>query len=134
MSRSHPVHIRLVPIHARSQEFFCCPSQSLTKEEKIPWVTRDHAWVPTHMGLTTNFWTSIVKKRRRVLALFISIFLRNRSLSDARWFYGKKRKIGNGNLYLTENRLSWIKMCCASDNHNYMCHTCAKEFLNLSFN
>ena len=25
-----------------------------------------------------------VKKRRRVLALFISIFLRNRSLSDAR--------------------------------------------------
>ena len=19
-------------------------------------------------------------------------------------------------------------MCCASDNHNYMCHTCAKEF------
>ena len=25
-------------------------------------------------------------------------------------------------------------MCCASDNHNYMCHTCAKEFLNSSFN
>ena len=20
-------------------------------------------------------------------------------------------------------------MCCASDNHNYLCHTCAKEFL-----
>ena len=20
-------------------------------------------------------------------------------------------------------------MCCASDNHNYMCHTCAKEIL-----
>ena len=20
-------------------------------------------------------------------------------------------------------------MCCTSDNHNYMCHTCAKEFL-----
>ena len=19
-------------------------------------------------------------------------------------------------------------MCCASDNHNYMCHTCAKDF------
>ena len=19
-------------------------------------------------------------------------------------------------------------MCCASENHNYMCHTCAKEF------
>ena len=25
-------------------------------------------------------------------------------------------------------------MYCASDNHNYMCHTCAKEFLNSSFN
>ena len=24
-------------------------------------------------------------------------------------------------------------MCCASDNHNYMCHTCAKEFSNSSF-
>ena len=36
LSRSHPAHIRLVPIHARSQEKFCCPSQSLTKEEKIP--------------------------------------------------------------------------------------------------
>ena len=33
-----------------------------------------------------------------------------------------------GNLYLTENRLSWNEMCCAADNHNYMCHTCAKEF------
>ena len=72
---------------------------------------------------------SFVKKRRWVLALFISIFLRNRSLTDARWFCGKKRKIGKGNLYLTENRLSWNVMCCASDNHNYMCHTCAKEFL-----
>ena len=68
------------------------------------------------------------RKGRRVLALFISIFLRNWSLSDARWFCGKKRKIGKGNLYLTENRLSWNVMCCASDNYNYMCHTCAKEF------
>ena len=25
-------------------------------------------------------------------------------------------------------------MCCALDNHNYMCHTCAKEFFNSSFN
>ena len=74
------------------------------------------------------------KKRRRVLAHFISIFLRNRSLSDTRWFYGKTRKIGKGNLYLTENRLSWNEMCCASDNHNYMCHTCAKEFWNSNFN
>ena len=76
------------------------------------------------MDHSVLFWAySFVKKRRRVLALFINIFLRNRSLSDARWFYGKKRKIGKGNLHLTENRLSWNEMCCASDNHNYMCHT-----------
>ena len=80
---------------------------------------------------------NVVKKRRRVLALFISIFLRNQSLSDTNWFYGKKHKIGKKNLYLTENQLSWNEMCCASDNHNYimyMCHTCAKEFSNSSFN
>ena len=76
----------------------------------------------------------VLWRKGRVLALFTSIFLRNRSLSDARWFCGKKRKIGKGNLYLTENRLSWNEMCCASDNHYYMCHTCAKEFLNSSFN
>ena len=53
----------------------------------------------------------IVLWRRGVLALFISIFLRNRSLSDARWFYGKTRTIGKGNLYLTENhQLSWNEM------------------------
>ena len=69
------------------------------------------------------------KKRRQVLK---SIFLRNRSLSNARWFYGKKKKckIGKGNLYLTENWLGWNEMCCAADNHNYMCHTCAKDILD----
>ena len=30
---------------------------------------------------------------------------------------------------LTENRLNRNEMCCASNNHNYMCHTWAKEFL-----
>ena len=25
-------------------------------------------------------------------------------------------------------------MWCAADNHNYMCHTCAEEFLDLNFN
>ena len=47
---------------------------------------------------------------------------------------GKKRKIWKGNLYLTENRLSWNEMCCTADNHNYMCHTCAKELLDSIFN
>ena len=37
-------------------------------------------------------------------------------------------QIGKGNLYITENRWSWNEMCCTSDNHNYMCHTWAKEF------
>ena len=70
-----------------------------------------------------------MKKRRLVLALFISIFLRNRSLSDARWFCGKKRKIGEGNLYLTENRLSSNVICCASDNHSYnVSHMCKRIF------
>ena len=25
-------------------------------------------------------------------------------------------------------------MCCAAGNDNYMCHTCAKEFLDSNFN
>ena len=46
----------------------------------------------------------------------------------------KNRKTGKGNLYLTENRLSRNEMWCASDNHNNMCHTCAKELLDSNFN
>ena len=49
-------------------------------------------------------------------------------------FTVKKRKIGKGNLYLTENRISWNEMCCAADNYNYMCHPCAKEFWDSNFN
>ena len=41
-------------------------------------------------------------------------------------FTVKKRKIGKGNLYLTENRLSWNEICCAADNHNYMSHMCKR--------
>ena len=44
---------------------------------------------------------------------FKSIILRNRSLSNARGFYGERCKIWNGNLYLIENRLS--------RNYNYTC-------------
>ena len=42
--------------------------------------------------------------------------------------------VEKGNLYLTENRLSWNKIRCAADNHNYMCHIRAKEFLDSRFN
>ena len=72
------------------------------------------------------FELQLCEIRRRVFVLFKSIFLSNRSLSNARWFYGKKRKIGKRNLYLTGNRLSRKQMWCAADNHNYMCHICAK--------
>ena len=60
-------------------------------------------------------------------ALFKSIFLRNLSLSNARWFYGKKRKIGKRNLYLSENRLSRNKILYAANNHNYMYHIMCKR-------
>ena len=49
-------------------------------------------------------------------------------------FTVKKRNVGEGNLYLIEHRLSWNEMCCAADNHNYMCRACAKEFLDSNFN
>ena len=52
-----------------------------------------------------------MKKRQQVLALFIGIFLRNRSLSDARRVHSKKHKIGKGNLYLTENH--YVETKCA---------------------
>ena len=73
------------------------------------------------------------KKRQRVLTLFKSIYLRNRSLSNARWFCGKKCNIGKGNLYLTENWLSRSEMWCASDNHNNMCHIFPRELLDSNF-
>ena len=45
-----------------------------------------------------------------------------------------KMQVGKGNLYLTENQLSRNKKWCASDNHNNMCHICAKELLDSNFN
>ena len=49
-------------------------------------------------------------------------------------FTVKKRKIGKGNLNLTENWLSKNKIRCKSDSHNNMCHICAKELLDSNFN
>ena len=48
-------------------------------------------------------------------------------------FSAKKRKIGKGNLYLTENRLERNEIWFAGDNHSYMCHICAKGFLDSDF-
>ena len=72
------------------------------------------------------------KKGDRFL-LFLQAFSWE-SLSNARWFYGKKRKVGKGNLYLTETQLSRNEIRCAANIHNYMCHICAKGFLDLNFN
>ena len=61
--------------------------------------------------------------------------MRNRSLFNARWIYDEKRKIGKGNLHLTENQLSRNETWCAADVYNnYMCHICAKGFLDSIFN
>ena len=43
-------------------------------------------------------------------------------------FYGKKRKTGKGNLYLTDHRLSRNEMWCAVVTHIHMCYICAKGF------
>ena len=37
-------------------------------------------------------------------------------------------------MYLSENRLSRNEMWCTADSHNYLCHICAKEFLDSNFN
>ena len=65
---------------------------------------------------------------------------KTRPLSNACWFYGKKkkkkdkkRKIGKGNKYSIENRLGWKQMWCAVDNYTYMCHTYAKKRKKIRF-
>ena len=61
-----------------------------------------------------NYWSfGFAKESRRVLAIFKDIFLRNKFLSNVKWFYGKKTQNWEGNLYLTENR--WKEMWCAED-------------------
>ena len=47
--------------------------------------------------------------------------------------YVKKRKIGKGNPYLPENRVSNTEMWCAANNHNDACHICAKGLLDSDF-
>ena len=79
-----------------------------------------------------NIWTySFLRKQGDKFLLFLKVF----SWETDLWvmlgeFTVKKCKIGKGNLYLIENWLSWNDMRCAAANHNYMCHTCAKEFLH----
>ena len=85
-----------------------------------------------------------MKKGRRIFALLL--FLKTFSwetdllvtLGD---FMAKKkkkkkknRKIGKGNLYLTESRFSRNEMWCAVVNHDHVRYICAKGFLDSNFN
>ena len=49
-------------------------------------------------------------------------------------FTVKKHKIRKGNLYLTKNRFERNEIWFAEDDHSFMCHICAKGFLNSNFN
>ena len=40
----------------------------------------------------------------------------------------KKRKIGKGNLNLTESQLSRNELWCTAENHNLMCKYVQKDF------
>ena len=70
-----------------------------------------------------------MKKRRRVLALFISIFLRNRSLSDARWFCGKKMQNWEGKSVFNWKsiKLKW-NVLCFRYSQLYVSHMCKRIF------
>ena len=101
----------------------------------LPWIQTSLAQKPK-IAFNWNkriIWAcSFVKKSRWVYALFKSIFLRNQSFSSARWFYSKKkRQIGKGNLYLTENQFSRNEIWCVLVNHNHIRHICTKGFLAL---
>ena len=81
-----------------------------------------------------NWAYSFVKKKADGFLFFLkALFFRNRSFSNANWFYSKNRKIWKGNLYLSENRFSRNEMWCAVVNHNHMYHICAKGFLDSYF-
>ena len=77
---------------------------------------------------------SFAKKSRWVLLILKAFSKETDHLSNARWFYAKQGKIGKGNIYSTKNRLNDNDMWCESDNHNYMCHLCAKGLLDSNLN
>ena len=68
-------------------------------------------------------------KTRRIFAVFLKHFLENPidllvTLGD---LTAEKRKIGEGNLYSTENRCSGNEMWCAVVNHNHIRHIMCKR-------
>ena len=90
-----------------------------------------HESIGTDGTRTRNLWLSFFFffLSRRVFAFLKNIFLRNRSSSKGRCIYGKKREIGKGNLYLTENQLARNEIWCVEDNHSiYLPHKCKRIF------
>ena len=71
----------------------------------------------------------VLRKKGNGFLLFLKAFSWETDLwVKARWFYGKKHKIGMGNWYLTENWLIKTEMWCAADSHNYVSYMCKRIF------
>ena len=64
----------------------------------LPWIQTKLSWKPEIVFNKSKriIWACSFVKKRRLVFFFLSIFLRNRSLSDARWFCGKKTQIWEG--------------------------------------
>ena len=71
------------------------------------------------------FATPVSQKRRRqpFFFFFLDSLSAQMNVPNTK-FSGKTTKHLNHNA----STLSWNEVCCASDNHNYMFHTCANEF------
>ena len=103
----------------------------------LPWIQTLLSSKPEIVFRVKELYKPIVlwKESDGVKLPFFFFFLSAFSWENDLWvmvgdFTAKKSKIGYGNLYLTENWLSRNKMWCAVDNHNHMCHICAKGFLD----
>ena len=76
--------------------------------------------------------TKQTKKKQRIFAVFKSISWESDLWVTLGDFTVKKN--GKGNLYVTENRSGRNEIRRVEDNHSYMCHIYAKEFLDSNFN
>ena len=72
----------------------------------------------------------VLQKKADGFLLFLKAF----SWETDLWVALGDFTVKNAKLYETENRLSRNKMWCTEDIHNYMCHLCAKEYLDSNFN
>ena len=92
-------------------------------EFKLRYLRVKELFAPIVLWKTKQNKTKQKQKNDRFL-----LFLKALSWETDLWvtlggFAVKKRKIGKGNLSFTKNPLSRNGMWCASNNHNYICHT-----------